>query len=71
MQKRGGEKVAVDLVRFEETARKYESPLIRYCYGRVGADRELALEVFDDVLCILYEKWDRIDTNGNIFPWLL
>ena len=60
-----------DLLNFEEAARKYQSAVVRYCYGRVGGDRELALEVFDDVLAILYKKWDRIDTDSDILPWLL
>ena len=60
-----------DLLKFETAARKYQSAVVRYCYARVGGDGELALEVFDDVLEILYKKWDRIDTTEDILPWLL
>ena len=42
--------MATDLLKFEAAARKYQSAVVRYCYGRLGGDGELALEVFDDVL---------------------
>ena len=63
--------MATDLLKFEAAARKYQSAVVRYCYGRLGGDGELALEVFDDVLEVLYKKWDRIDTDSDILPWLL
>ena len=63
--------MATDLSKFEAEARKYQSAVVRYCYGVLGGDRELALEVFDDVLEVLYKKWDRIDTEADILPWLL
>ena len=60
----------VDPQKFERTVRKYQRMLVGYLWRRLGYDEGLALETFDDVICVLYRRWDDLDTGGDIAPWL-
>lgn len=60
----------VDPQTFERTVRKYQRMLVGYLWRRLGYDEGLTLETFDDVICVLYRRWDDVDVGGNIAPWL-
>lgn len=59
-----------DNSKFERIINQYYKPLYQYCYYRLSSDRSLTEETVNDVFRILYEKWDRIDTEGNIRAYL-
>lgn len=60
----------VDPQTFERTVRKYQRMLVGYLWRRLGYDEGLTLETFDDVICVLYRRWDDVDVGENIAPWL-
>lgn len=50
--------------------KKYRKPLFIYCYYRLKQNKTLTEETVDDVLHILYKKWDTLDLDGNIRAYL-
>ena len=60
----------VDPQTFERTVRRYQRMLVGYLWRRLGYDEGLTLETFDDVICVLYRRWDDLDAGEDIAPWL-
>jgi len=59
-----------DITEYERIVREYRVPLFKYCYYRLRGNLELTEETVDDILYVLYRKWDRIDTDSNVRAWL-
>lgn len=49
---------------------EYRKPLFKYCYYRLMHNKTLAEETMDDILHVLYKKWDTIDLGGNVRAYL-
>lgn len=64
------EALMVDIKEYERIVKKYRKALFRYCYYRLNEDRELTEETFDDIIHVLYKKWDTLDRDGNVRSWL-
>ena len=60
----------VDLTEYERIVKEYRKPLFKYCYYRLYNNIDLTEETIDDILHILYKKWDTLDLNGNVRAWL-
>ena len=60
----------VDITEYERVVREYRAPLFKYCFYRLRDNLELTEETVDDVLHVLYRKWDIIDPDGNVRAWL-
>ncbi len=60
----------VDITEYERVVREYRAPLFKYCFYRLRDNLELTEETVDDVLHVLYRKWDSIDPDGNVRAWL-
>ena len=56
----------VDINQFEKIVKLYRKPLLKYCYYRLSQNLTLTEETLDDILYVLYQKWDTLDLNGNI-----
>lgn len=70
MKKQNEENYMVDNNEYMRIVKKYRKPLFKYCYYRLCHDKTLTEETIDDVLCILYRKWDTLDLSGNIRAYL-
>lgn len=55
---------------FEELVRQYSKELYRYCYSRLGSDKDLTDEAVNDVFLALYKKWDRLERGEKLRAWL-
>lgn len=60
----------VDITKYESIVRMYTQPLYKYCYCRLHCDKSLTDETVNDVMRILFEKWDKLETDENIKAWL-
>lgn len=60
----------MDLQKFEQIVDKYRKQLFRYCYYRLGENKPLADETINDIIYLLYNKWDTLDVDDNIRAWL-
>lgn len=60
----------VDDHAFEALVMQHAEALYRYCFLRVSCDGPLADEVYNDVLFILYRKWDSLKKEKGIRTWL-
>ena len=60
----------MDMQKFELTVNKYRSQLFRYCYYRLGENKQLTDETINDIIYLLYQKWDTLDIDDNIRAWL-
>lgn len=60
----------VDIIEYERIVREFSAPLFKYCYYRLRGNIELTEETVDDILHVLYRKWDSLDTDGNVRAWL-
>ncbi|MBR6534633.1 MAG: sigma-70 family RNA polymerase sigma factor [Clostridia bacterium] len=54
---------------FEKIFSKYSEQLYKYCYLKLS-NKELSEEVVNDVFKILYIKWNTIDTETDVRPYL-
>jgi RNA polymerase sigma factor (sigma-70 family) len=57
----------------DRLARAAIEPLYRFCFYRVGRNRDLCEEVVQETLVRAIRRLDRYEPNqaeGNIFPWL-
>ncbi len=59
-----------DISEYERIVTKYHALIFKYCYYRLGKSAELTEETTNDVLHVLYRKWDTLDLDGNIMGWL-
>lgn len=59
-----------DLNEYIRIVEKYRKPLFKYCYYRLQQDQTLAEETFDDVIHVLYQKWDSLDVGEHIRAYL-
>lgn len=60
----------VDNNEYMRIVKKYCKPLFKYCYYRLMENKTLTEETIDDIIHILYQKWDTLDLNGNIRAYL-
>ena len=60
----------VDNSEYMRIVKKYRKPLFKYCYYRLMENKTLTEETIDDIIHILYQKWDTLDLNGNIRAYL-
>lgn len=60
----------VDNNEYMRIVKKYRKPLFKYCYYRLMENKTLTEETIDDIIHILYQKWDTLDLNGNIRAYL-
>ncbi len=60
----------VDKNQYEKIVKLYRKPLFKYCYYRLSQNLTLTEETLDDILYVLYQKWDTLDLNGNIRAYL-
>ena len=60
----------IDLIKYEDIVRKYTRPLYKYCYCKLNYDKSLTDETVNDVMRVLFEKWDTLDVDDNIRAWL-
>lgn len=60
----------VDINEYERIVRQYRKALFRYCYYRLNEDINLTEETFDDIIHVLYKKWDSLDFQRDIRSWL-
>ena len=60
----------VDIEKFESLVRKYQKSLFQYCYYRLKENKPLTEETFNDILTVLFQKWDTLDLDSNIRAWL-
>lgn len=60
----------VDNNEYMRIVKKNRKPLFKYCYYRLMNNVTLAEETLDDILHVLYKKWDTLDLNGNIRAYL-
>ena len=60
----------VDNSEYMRIVKKYRKPLFKYCYYRLMENKTLTEETIDDIIHMLYQKWDTLDLNGNIRAYL-
>ena len=60
----------IDLTNYEYIVRKYTQSLYRYCYCKFKCNKNLTDETVNDVMRILFEKWDTLNFGKNIKAWL-
>lgn len=60
----------VDIEKYEFIVEKYTRPLFQYCYYRLDENSALTEETMDDIMHLLYQKWESLDVDGNIRAWL-
>ena len=60
----------IDLKKYEDIVREYTPPLYKYCYCKLSFNKALTDETVNDVMRILFEKWDTLDLDDNIRAWL-
>lgn len=60
----------VDNKEYMRIVKKHRKALFQYCYYRLKENKPLAEETIDDIIHILYQKWDTLDLSGNIRAWL-
>ncbi len=59
-----------DLTKYEEIVRKYTKQIYKYCYYNLNYNEYLTDEAVNDVMRILFERWDTLDVDYNIRAWL-
>ena len=59
-----------DPIEFEAVVKRYGTPLYKYCFARLGLNKELCDEVYNDLLFVLYKKWDDLDKSRELGAWL-
>lgn len=69
-EKREGGVLMLDLTEYERVVRKYTGALYKYCFFRLDGNVQLAEEIVDDVLHILYRKWDGFDSEQKLRAFL-
>ena len=60
----------VDNNEYIRIVKMYRKPLFKYCYYRLMENKTLTEETIDDIIHVLYKKWDTLDLNGNIRAYL-
>lgn len=60
----------VDINEYEKIVKKYREQLFKYCYYRLMQNKTLAQETLNDVIYVLYQKWDTLDKSRNIKAYL-
>lgn len=60
----------VDIIMYENIVERYTQPLYKYCYCRLHFDKTLTEETVNDIMILLFEKWDKLDIDNNIRAWL-
>lgn len=60
----------VDLIKYESIVREYTKPLYKYCYHKLHFNDDLTNETVNDVMRILFEKWEKLNVDDNIRAWL-
>ena len=60
----------VDNNKYMRIVIQYRKPLFQYCYYRLMHNKTLAEETMDDILHVLYKKWDTINPDGNVRAYL-
>ena len=58
-----------DEEKFNAIVAKHSKALWLYCFDKLKK-KELADETLNDILTVLWKKWDRIDTEDNIRAYL-
>lgn len=64
------EEEMVDINEYERVVEASQAPLFKYCYFRLGKNRELTEETLDDVFHVLYKKWSTLNLDDNLMGWL-
>ncbi len=59
-----------DISEYMRIVEIYQESLYRYCFYKLSKNNTLADEAFDDVIHVLYQKWDTLDTGDNIKAYL-
>ena len=59
-----------DLKEYEAVVNKYGTALYKYCLARLSLNKELCDEVYNDLLLVLYKKWDDLDKSRELGAWL-
>lgn len=54
---------------FEKIFNEYADALYKYCYLKLSS-KELSEEVVNDTFKVLYIKWDTVDTDADVRPYL-
>ncbi len=60
----------VDNNEFTCIVKKYRKSLFKYCYYRLSENKTLTEETVDDIIHVLYRKWDTLDRGSNIRAYL-
>lgn len=60
----------VDNNEFTCIVKKYRKSLFKYCYYRLSENKTLTEETIDDIIHVLYRKWDTLDRGSNIRAYL-
>lgn len=60
----------MDIEVYESIVRKYTLTLYRYCGYRLSFNQQLVEEAVNDVLRILFIKWDTLEINDSIISYL-
>lgn len=60
----------MDIELYESVVRSNSAPLYRYCSYRLKHDHQLTEEAVNDVMRILFMKWDTLDITDDILRYL-
>ena len=55
---------------YEGIVREHSPAIYRYCLFKLNNDTHSAEDVTSEVMLLLFQKWDSLDTDGNIRAWL-
>lgn len=60
----------MDIKAYESVVKKHSPALYRYCLYRLSFNEQLVEETVNDILRVLFIKWDTLDLNNDILPYL-
>ena len=61
----------LDISEFDHFVEQYSDSLLQYCYYRLNHNKALVQETYDDILTVIFQKWDTLDFNRNIKAWMI